>query len=149
LFLCGNFADETFGIVDSAVQALAAQHADLDLDHVEPTGMPGGVVEFEAAQNSPGFGGRECLIEGAGGVGRQVVLHDPDARGIGIMDIDKFAHALGVVLGGAPRGDLDLAPGPMHVDADEEIDGAVAAILAIVAFKLARLCRDRLADPRR
>ena len=30
-------------------------------------------------------------------VGRQVVLHDPDARGIGIMDIDEFAHALGVV----------------------------------------------------
>ena len=64
---CGNFADEALGIVDSAIQALAAEHADLDLDHVEPAGMLGGVVEFQAAQNSPGFGGRECLIEGAGG----------------------------------------------------------------------------------
>ena len=78
--------------------------------------MLGGVVELQAAQNSPGFGGRECLIEGAGRVGRQVVLHDPNARGIGIMDIDEFAHALGVVFGRAPLGDLDLAPGPMHVD---------------------------------
>jgi hypothetical protein len=34
----------------------------------------------------------------------------------------------------------------MHVDADEEIDGTVAAILAIVAFELTRLGRDRLAD---
>jgi hypothetical protein len=61
------------------------------------------------------------------------------------MDIDKFAHALSVVFCCPPLGDLDLAPRPMHVDADEEIDGAVAAILAIVAFELPRLGRDRLA----
>ena len=70
---CGDFADKALGVVDSAVQALAAEHADLDLDHIEPTGVLGGVVELQAAQNSPGFGGRECLIEGAGRVGRQVV----------------------------------------------------------------------------
>jgi hypothetical protein len=51
LLPCGDFADEALGVVDSTVQALAAQHADLDLDHVEPTGMLGGVVELEAAQN--------------------------------------------------------------------------------------------------
>ena len=66
---CGDFADEALGVVDSAIQALAAEHADLDLDHVEPTGMFWGVVELQAAQNSPGFGGREGLIEGAYGVG--------------------------------------------------------------------------------
>ena len=60
LLPCGDFADEAFGVVDSAVEALAAQHADLDLDSV---------------QDEPGLGGREGLIEGAGGVGRQVVLH--------------------------------------------------------------------------
>ena len=91
-FPCGDFADEALWIVDSAIQALAAEHADLDLDHVEPTGMLGGVVELQAPQNSPGFGGRECLIEGAGRMGRQVVLHDPDAGGIGIMDIDELAQ---------------------------------------------------------
>src|SRR5947199_358765 len=53
------------------------------------------------------------------------------------MDIDQFAHALGVIFCRPPCGDLDVAPGPMHVDADKEIDGAVAAILAIVAFELA------------
>ena len=31
----GDFADEAFRVVDSAVQALTAQDADLDLDHVE------------------------------------------------------------------------------------------------------------------
>jgi len=132
LLPCGDFADEARGVVDSAIQTLAAEHPDLDLGHVEPAGMLGGVMELQASQNSPGFGGRECLIEGAGRVGRQVVLYDPDARGIGIMDIDKLAHALGVVFCRPPLGELDLAPGPMHVDADEEIDGAVAAVLVIV-----------------
>jgi hypothetical protein len=89
----GDFSDEVFWIVDSAIQTLTAEHADLDLDHVEPAGMLGGVMELQASQNSPGFRGRECLIEGAGRVGRQVVLYDPDVRGIGIMDIDKLAHA--------------------------------------------------------
>jgi len=96
-FPCGDFAGEALGVVDSAIQTLAAEYADLDLDHVEPTGMLGGIVELQAAQNSPGFGRCECLIEGAGRVGRQVVLYDPDARGIWIMDIDKFAHTLIVV----------------------------------------------------
>src|SRR6202163_2184304 len=147
LFPCCDFTDEALGVVDSAIQALAAEHANLDLDHVEPTGMLWGVVEFDAAQNSPGFGGRECLVEGAGRVGRQVVLYDPDARSIGIMDIDKFAHASGVVFCRPPLGDLDLAPRPMHVDADEEIDGAVAAVFIIVTFELTRLCRYRLGAP--
>jgi hypothetical protein len=58
---------------------------------------------------------------------------------------DPFAQALGVVFCRPPLGNLDLAPGPMHVDADERIDGAVAAVLAIVTFELTRLGRDRLA----
>ena len=61
------------------------------------------------------------------------------------MDIDEFAHALGVVFRRPPLGDLDLAPGTMHVEDDEEIGGAVAAVLVIVAFELARLGRDWLA----
>jgi hypothetical protein len=144
-FPCGDFIDEALWIVDPAVQTLAAEYTDLDLDHIEPAGVLWGVVELQAAQNSPGFGGRECLIEGAGRVGRQVVLHNPDVLGIGVMDIGEFAHALGVVFCRPPLSDLDLAPRPMHVDADEEIDSAVAAVLVIVTFELTRLGRDRLA----
>jgi hypothetical protein len=67
---------------------------------------------------------------------RQVVLHDTDAGGPGIIDIDEFAHAISVVHGGAPFGELDLAPSPMRVEGDEEIDGPVAAVLIIVALAL-------------
>src|ERR1700730_5952555 len=61
------------------------------------------------------------------------------------MDISAVATALGVVFCPPPLGDLDLAPGPMHVDADEEIDSAVATVLVIVTFELTRLGGDRLA----
>ena len=93
-----------------------------------------GVVELEAAQNSPGFRGRKCLLEGAGRVGRQVILHDPDARGIRIMDIDEFAHAAGVVSCRAPLGDLDLAPRPMHVDAHLARPDQIAPGIALRAI---------------
>jgi hypothetical protein len=119
------------------------EHADLDLDHVEPTGVFRGVMELEAAQDAASLGRGKGLVEGTGGMDRQVVLHDTDAGGLGIVDIDKFAHTVSVVHGGAPFGDLDSAPGPMRVEGDEEIDGAVAAVL--VALALSRLGWDRLA----
>jgi len=58
------------------------------------------------------------------------------------VDIDEFAHAVGIVHGGAPFGDFDLAPGPMGVEGDEQIDGAVA-VLVIVAPVLSRLGWDQ------
>src|SRR5258708_17430313 len=53
------------------------------------------------------------------------------------MNRRECAIALGVVFYRPPFGDLDLAPGTMHVDDDEEIDGAVAAVLVLFAFALA------------
>jgi hypothetical protein len=60
------------------------------------------------------------------------------------MDIGKLAHALGEVAARPMVGDLDLAPGAVCVGEDEQVDRAVAAILAVVAFDLARRGRDRL-----
>ena len=61
------------------------------------------------------------------------------------MDVDQLAHAVGEVAAVAPLGDLDLAPGPVRVEEDEQVDRAVAAVLAVVALQLAGLGRDRLA----
>ncbi len=47
---------------------------------------------------------------------------------------------------GHRKDDFDLAPGPMHVEEDEQVGRTVALVLAIVALDLARLGRDRLAD---
>src|SRR5207247_10869210 len=60
------------------------------------------------------------------------------------MDVDEIAHALGIVFCGSPVGDLDPAPGTMHVDENEEIDRAIATILISVTFELARPGRNGL-----
>ena len=41
------------------------QHAELDLRHVQPTGVLGRVVKFQPPDDAPGFGGGEGLVEGA------------------------------------------------------------------------------------
>jgi hypothetical protein len=66
LYPSGDFTAEPFWIVDSAIQTLATQDADLDLEHVEPACVFGGVVELQPSQDAPGFSGRERLVEGAG-----------------------------------------------------------------------------------
>ena len=60
------------------------------------------------------------------------------------MDIDKIAHAVGEVLRGAPLSDLHLAPRAVHIQEHEQVRGPVAPVLAVVAFDLTRLGRDRL-----
>jgi hypothetical protein len=52
------------------IQALTAQHANLDLDHVQPAGVLGDVMELKAMQKATGFGRREGLVKGTGRVGR-------------------------------------------------------------------------------
>src|SRR4029077_16557913 len=61
------------------------------------------------------------------------------------MDVGEIAHAGGEVLGGTPLGDLQLAPGAVHVQEHEQVRGAVAPVLAVVALDLSRRGRDRLA----
>jgi len=61
------------------------------------------------------------------------------------MDVDEVAHAGRKVFRGPSFGHLHLAPGAMRVEQDEQVCGAIAPILAIVALDLSRRGRDRLA----
>ena len=42
----GDFGDDAVFFVNAPVEALAAQDADFDFDHVQPTGVLGREVEF-------------------------------------------------------------------------------------------------------
>ena len=64
-----DLSNEDVALADAAVQALAVQHTDLDLSHVQPTGMFGCVMEFQALEDAVRFGRREGFIQGTGGVG--------------------------------------------------------------------------------
>jgi hypothetical protein len=52
-------------VIDAPIQALAAQHANLDLDHVQPTGVLWDIVELQAAEQASRFVGMEGLTEAA------------------------------------------------------------------------------------
>ena len=61
----GDFPLERVARVDAAVQALALEHPDLDLDHVEPARVLGRVVELQPPQDATRLRRREGLIERA------------------------------------------------------------------------------------
>src|SRR5215471_7343278 len=58
-----DLGDEAVRVWEAPIQALAAQHADLDLDHIEPAGVFGGVVEFGFLKDAVSFGRREGFVE--------------------------------------------------------------------------------------
>ena len=45
---------------DAAIETLAFEHADLDLNHVEPAGVLGGVVEVEPPEHAARLGRRKA-----------------------------------------------------------------------------------------
>jgi hypothetical protein len=101
-------------------------------------------VELQLTQDPSGFARRQCLVERARGVRRQIIQHDSDALCVGKVNVCELAHTSGEVQGRPAVG--DLPPGSMHVDDDEQIGCSIAFVLASIAFGLARRRRDRLAD---
>ena len=93
------------GALDASVKTLATQHPDFDLDHVEPAGMLGRVVELKAPDHAARFGWWKCGVESGGGVSREVV---EDALGFWKVEIDELAHAKGEVVSGAMIGDFTI-----------------------------------------
>src|SRR5689334_20695480 len=60
------------------------------------------------------------------------------------MDINEVAHALGKFPHCPLLGDLYLAPRPVRVEEDKQINLAIAPVLIVVASRLAGRSRDRL-----
>jgi hypothetical protein len=81
-FLGGDFGDEAVFFVKAPVEALAAQDADFDFDHVQPTGVLGHEVEVQAAQDAVGIWRRKGFVECAGVMCREIVENDPDDIGV-------------------------------------------------------------------
>jgi len=48
----GDLGEDCLLVVDAAVEALAAQDADFDFHHIEPTGVFRGVVELKPLQHA-------------------------------------------------------------------------------------------------
>jgi hypothetical protein len=65
-------------ILNPTVQALAAENADFDLDHVEPAGMLGRVMEHRSAKQFRDRAFAQDVLESFPKVGVQVAQHQTD-----------------------------------------------------------------------
>ena len=91
---------------DALVQALAGDGREFKLDHVEPGGILGGVMDLETGRQRAGLGRGQVLVEDGVGVGVEVVLDEHDFLGLGVVG-GQALQETAVVGSGAAGRDLD------------------------------------------
>ena len=97
-----DLGNEAIAAFVAAIETLAFEHADLNLNHVEPAGRAWG---RSGTRGAPRPVGRRQ---------REVVEDDADALGFREVDIDELAHAKGKVVRDAMIGDLTCARNDGH-----------------------------------
>src|SRR5215467_6746047 len=93
--------------------------------------MLGRGMKLESIENIPGLRWRERLVEGADGMGVEVVLYQVDAFGVLVALLDEIAETLGIVMLGAMLRHRHMAPARKGLDHDKEVGGAVPFILIV------------------
>ena len=92
-----------------------------------------------------GFGRFERLVERSGGVGVQVVHHEHDPVGVGIVDGEQALNLVGPVDPGTPGPGDDAAGACERLDPYEDRAGAVPDVLGIFFEVVAGAGGDRVA----
>ena len=139
----GDLALQGVGVGVSPFETGAAQHAELDLRHVEPAGVFGRVVKLEPLHDAPGLSSREGLVKGGPAVGVQIVQYHSNHRSIGVGHVNQPAHLVGEVRHGASFRDRHVAPASQGFAGQEQIAGAGAAILIVLPPQPSRLGGQR------
>src|SRR5712691_10448833 len=119
-------------IGQAAVQALPGEHGKLDLGHVQPAAMLGGVVQLQPIGQPLGLGWLERLIQRRGGVGVEVVLHQHDLLGAGVVDLEQVLDAVCPVDAGAPVADHDVAPAAQRLADHKQVADPAALVLIVL-----------------
>src|SRR5689334_11388399 len=76
-------------------------------------------------------------------MGAEIVLHQHDLAGCRKVRVGQSLEYLCIIHSGTAAGDLDVSPSFQWREQHEQIGGAVALILVVVASELSRLGRDR------
>src|SRR3990172_2176904 len=138
----GDFRGDLFPAAEPPAQAVTAEHRKLALRHVQPGAVLRRVVPLEARGETPGFGGKEALVEGGGGVGVEIVGHQHDLLDVRIALIGEQPQLLGEIKGGAAFGYRHLTLARQRLDAEKQVAGSVARIFIILAFRRPGLRRQ-------
>ncbi len=134
-----NFSAEGSLIGDTPPQARSGQDAELDLRHVEPTAVFGGVVELQPLYDTPGLRGRKGLVQGSRAMSVQVIQNNSHHRGLRVGLIHQPTHLTGEVLLGPPLGDGHVSPALQRLAGQEQVPGALPSVLVVLSPRLSRL----------
>src|SRR4051812_46058240 len=96
-------------------------------------------MEFQALEDAVRFRRREGVVQSTGGMGREIVLHDPDRRRIRVMNVGQIAHAGSKILRSPLRGDLHMSPRLVRIEEHEQISGAITLVFVVIPLRLAGL----------
>src|SRR5215216_188726 len=105
-----HFLGKRFLIGDALIQALASEHTQLDLGHVQPRAVLGCVMNLQLTSDAPGLGWGERFIQGGGSMGVEVVQNQHDLLGLWVVDVYQLLYAMRPVDLGSPLGDAYVAP---------------------------------------
>ena len=101
------------------------------------------VTPFEALDQPPRFGGRECVIERSVAVDIEVVVDQRDDLGFVEVGIGQAFQDMSIIHRGVAIGDLDVASAFERCEHHKEIGCAVTFVLVVATGRTARFHRDR------
>jgi len=126
-----DFCGECGAVRQTPIKALAIKDADFDFSHVEPTGVPGRVVEYDAAQKCLRLLDAENFLEALAEVGIEVVQNQMDAARGGIDLFEQMPDEDDEIDLGTMVGNHDGSPSSLGFHCHEQIAGAGANVLVI------------------
>lgn len=88
LFLGAELIDKQLFCWDSSVETLTIHDADFDFRHVQPGRVLGGIVKLDAFQDARRLFLAESFDERPAKVRVQIIHHDMNTQGIGIMNVN-------------------------------------------------------------
>lgn len=90
LLLGVDLAFEFLPCPDATREALTRQSGELDLGHVEPTAMQRRVVDLQFLGDATRLSRSEGVIERCGRMGTQVIHHQHDFLGLGVVELASY-----------------------------------------------------------
>lgn len=107
---CRHLSFDGLEVGNAGVRALAAKNAQLSFGHIQPAAMLGCVAKVQATQNALGLFRAEGPVEGGGGMGVEIILHDQVLVSLSIVPIHQGLEEISIIQGGALLGDGDPPP---------------------------------------
>ena len=141
-----DFAAGGFIIGDALLQTATGEDAELDLRHIQPTAVLGGVVELLPLGNASRLRRAKDILQRCWAMGVQVVQHQKDYRYLGVCFIHRPPHLVAEILGGTTFLHYYTPPILPRIAEQEQVAGTLPPVLIVLPPRAPRLDGQRISD---